>query len=274
MQKLLNKRWLLTLLLGVAMVGCNDDDNGGGGVPAPAICQQGSSCVSLGTAADFVILAQTGIANTPTSAVIGDMGITPAFAASITGFGTPAVDATNDFSTSSEVTGKIYAPDYTGGQPGSAGTTPAKMTTAQTDMGLAYDDAFGRPAGVGATNLNVGGGTLSGLDFVPGTYTWDTPGDVNITGNITLTGTATDVWIFQMSGILTQASATTVTLVGALPQNVFWQAAGGVAISTTAHMEGVILSKTTITLDTGASANGRLLAQTAVTLGAATVTQP
>jgi len=47
-----------------------------------------------------------------------------------------------------------------------------------------------------------------------------------------------------------------------------------VAIGTTAHFEGVILSKTMIAMNTGASANGRLLAQTAVTLDQSTVTQP
>jgi len=61
---------------------------------------------------------------------------------------------------------------------------------------------------------------------------------------------------------------------GALPKNVFWQVFGAVDIGTTAHMEGVILSQTSIALKTGASVNGRLLAQTAVTLDAATVKQP
>jgi len=61
---------------------------------------------------------------------------------------------------------------------------------------------------------------------------------------------------------------------GALPKNVFWQAAGVVGIGTTAHMEGVILAQTAITLNTGASANSRLLAQTAVTLDGNAVTQP
>jgi len=53
---------------------------------------------------------------------------------------------------------------------------------------------------------------------------------------------------------------------GALPKNIFWQVAGGtgVAIGTTAHMEGVMLTAKAITLNTGATANSRLLAQTAV----------
>jgi len=64
-----------------------------------------------------------------------------------------------------------------------------------------------------------------------------------------------------------------VTLTGgALAKNVFWQTAGGVVIGTTAHSEGTILTKTKIAMNTGASTNGRLLAQTAVTLQKNTVT--
>lgn len=61
---------------------------------------------------------------------------------------------------------------------------------------------------------------------------------------------------------------------GARPKNIFWQAAGGVAIGTTAHAEGTILAKTKIAMKTRASANGRLLAQTAVTLEQNAVTAP
>src|ERR1035438_9596956 len=86
---------------------------------------------------------------------------------------------------------------------------------------------------------------------------------------------ANDVWIFQVAGTLTQANATRVTLKGgALPKNIFWQISGAVAIGTTAHFEGVMLAKTRIAMKTSASANGRLLAQTAVTLQENSVTQP
>jgi hypothetical protein len=84
-----------------------------------------------------------------------------------------------------------------------------------------------------------------------------------------------DVWIFQVAGTLNQASATRVTLTGgARSRNVFWQVAGAVTIGTTAHFSGVVLGKTMIAANTGASVNGRLLAQTAVTLQMNTVTQP
>jgi hypothetical protein len=99
--------------------------------------------------------------------------------------------------------------------------------------------------------------------------------DVSIPGALTLDGSATDVWVFQITGTLDQAAATTVTLTGgALPQNVFWAVSGAVTVGSTAHFEGIILGQTSITFGNQSSVNGRLLAQTAVTLDATTVTQP
>jgi hypothetical protein len=270
-----NKRWFMALLLVVSMTGCGGG-GGGGGTSSSAsnpgtVCVE-AGCVSLGTAGNlgaagsYAILAETAITNTGTSAITGNIGISPNKAGSISGFALVA-DATNVFSTSSLVTGRIYASAY-------APPTPANLTAAVSSMQAAYTAAAGPPHGVGATNLNLNGGTLNGQDFAPGTYTWDTPGNVSITGDITLTGTATDVWIFQMSGNLTQSSGTTVILVGALPQNVFWQVAGSATIGTTAHIEGIILGQTLIALQTGASMKGRALAQAAVTLDSNAITVP
>jgi len=87
--------------------------------------------------------------------------------------------------------------------------------------------------------------------------------------NVTLKGGPNDVWIFQISGNLTLASGVNITLSGgAQAKNIFWQVAGGAGVNlgTTSHFEGNILAKTAIHLLTGASMNGRALAQTAVTL--------
>jgi len=269
--------WSTTLLLAAIVAGCGGGSGtpGVGAGPVGASCTA-ASCVNLGTTANYVILANTAITNTPTSAVTGDMGISPTKAAGITGFAL-TVDATNDFAASAQVTGRIYAPDFTGGQAGSAGTTPAKMTAAQNDKVTAFNDAFNRPAATTASNLNVGAGTVTGQNFTVtatdgGTYTWTS--GVNLTGDNTITGSATDVFIFQIAGILNQSAATKITLVGVLPQNVFWVVSGGTNIGTTAHFEGILLDKTAITLGTGATVKGRLQAQTAVTLAGNTVTVP
>ena len=129
-------------------------------------------------------------------------------------------------------------------------------------METAYTNAAGR---TNPRSVNLGAGQIGGLTLAPGLYKWTS--NVGISKNVTLAGPSNGVWIFQIAGTLTQASATKVILSGgALAKNVFWQTAGGVVIGTTAHSEGTILTKTQIAMKTGASTNGRLLAQTAVTL--------
>jgi hypothetical protein len=104
-------------------------------------------------------------------------------------------------------------------------------------------------------------------------YKWGT--GVLISTDVTLNGGPNDVWIFQVAGTLTQASATRVTLTGgAVAKNVIWQVAGATSIGTTAHFEGILLDQTSIAVNTGASVTGRLLAQAAVTLQQNAVTQP
>lgn len=222
----------------------------------------GPAPVVLGTAGNFAILAKSGISTVPASAVTGDIGVSPISQTAITGF-SQTLDASNTFSTSTQVTGKIYAADY-------APPTPTYLTTAVSDMQTAYTDAAGRTL-PGFTEL--GAGEIGGLTLVPGLYKWGT--GVLISTSVTLSGGPNDVWIFQIAGGLTQAAATNVNLTGgARPQNIFWQTFGAVAIGTTAHFEGIVLSQTSISVGTGASVNGRLLAQTAVTLNQNTVTQP
>ncbi|HNV30516.1 MAG TPA: ice-binding family protein, partial [Cyclobacteriaceae bacterium] len=85
--------------------------------------------------------------------------------------------------------------------------------------------------------------------------------------SIVISGGANDVWIFQIAGNLNLSSAVNVTLSGgAQAKNIFWQVAGQATLGTTSHFEGIILSSTGITLQTGASLNGKALAQTAVIL--------
>jgi hypothetical protein len=217
--------------------------------------------VNLATAGDYVILAKTGISTVPTSAVTGNMGISPAAATYITGFSLTA-DSTNVFSTSPQVTGKVYASNY-------ATPTPAKLTTAVGDMQLAFTDAAGRAAHV----TELGAGNIGGMTLTAGVYKWGT--GLLIPTNVTLKGTATDVWILQIAQDLTVSSAVNVVLAGgAVAKNVVWQVAGAAHLGTTAHFEGVILSMTSITLQTGASVTGRLLAQTAVSIDGSAVVQP
>ena len=226
----------------------------------------GPAPVILGTAANYAILAKTGVATVPTSHVTGNVGVSPVAATYLTGWSQTDVGTPITHSTSTQVVGQLYAADYTGG------TTSADLTTAVLNMQAAFTDAAGRTATSAATT-NVGAGTLTSLTLVPGVYEWGS--NVTIPTNLTLSGAATDVWIFKVAGTLDMAAAKSVILAGAASaKNIFWQVSGAVTIGTGTHFEGIILGQTSITMGTGSSINGRLLAQTAVNLDATTVTQP
>ena len=114
---------------------------------------------------------------------------------------------------------------------------------------------------------------LTSLTLTPGVYEWGSA--VTIPTDLTLNGSATDVWIFKVAGTLDMAAAKNVILSGgALAKNIFWQVSGAVTIGANTHFEGIILGQTSITFGNLSSINGRLLAQTAVILDATTVTQP
>lgn len=229
--------------------------------PLPAD-RKGPPPVGLGTAVGFVVLAKAGVSTVPTSSVTGDLGVSPIDSTAFTGFSL-TLDGSGTFSLSRQVVGRLYAAAY-------AAPTPARLTAAIGDMEAAYTEAAGRP---NPDFTELAGGDLSGLTLAPGLYKWGT--GVLISSDVTLNGGPHDVWIFQIAGGLTETSGVRVHLAGgALPKNIFWQTFGAVTFQTTAHMEGIVLSKTTITAATGATVNGRLLSQTAVTLDAATITQP
>jgi hypothetical protein len=222
-----------------------------------------STTVNLGTAGSFAILAKTGISTTGVTAITGDVGVSPAAATFITGFGL-IMDASGTYSTSSLVTGKIYAADYTS-------PTPTKMTTAVSDMETAYTNAAGRTL-PDFTELYAG--DITGKTLTPGLYKWGT-GVLISSAGVTISGSASSIWIFQIAQDLTVASGAIITLSGgAQASNIFWQVAGQVTFGTTVAMKGIILCQTQIAFSTGATLNGRALAQTAVTLDANTVTRP
>jgi len=240
-------------------------DAGSAGTSAGAGGESGSDAgeapVQLGSAEGFVVLAKSAISTVPTSIITGDLGVSPAAASYITGFSLTA-DASNVFALSPQVTGRIYASDY-------ASPTPTYMTTAISDMELAFTDAAGRSADV----TELGAGDIGGMTLTPGVYAWGT--GLLIPTDVTLAGDADAVWIFQIAQDLTVSAATDIVLSGgARPQNVFWQVSGALDLGSTSHFEGIVLTATAITLQTGASINGRLFSQTAVNLDGSTLVEP
>jgi Ice-binding-like len=261
--------WSIALLFASSLAACGGGGGGGNGNgdvlsgqltvsgagTGVAGMGSGPAPVNLGASGNFALLAQSAITNVPTSAITGDVGLSPATGA---GIGL----------TCAEVTGTIYSVDAAGPLPCTV-TDPVLLTAAIGAKDTAYTDAAGRAPDY----TELGAGDIGGRNLGPATYKWSSP--VLIPTNLTLTGGPNDVWIFQIAQGLTVASGVQVILAGgALPQNVYWQTFAAADIGTTSQFKGIILSQTSIAMKTGATINGRLMAGTGITLDQNSVTQP
>src|SRR5450830_961966 len=230
--------------------------------PVPESRAAGPALVDLGTVEqnNFVVLAETGISTSGPTSITGNIGVNPISGTGLTGF-SETMDASNIFSTSTYVVapGKLYAATY-------AVPTPATVGQAVYDMQTAYTAAAN--AATPAPITEVGAGTLGAPGeniFYPNIYKWTS--NVTIANDITLSGGADDVFIFQIDGTLDISVCKKIILTGgAQAKNIFWKVAGAVNLLAGSHFEGNILAQTNIALENGASINGRLLAQSAVTL--------
>ncbi len=210
------------------------------------------SVVNLGAAGNYVLLAKTAITNISKSDITGDLGLSPAATSYITGL---SLTNATGYAASAQVTGQIFAADM-------AAPTGINLTTAVENMITAYNYAAGRPF----PDFNeLGSGNLGGMTLTPGLYKFTT--NVTLPSSVTISGGANDVWIFQISQDLIMSNGVQLNLIGgAQAKNIFWQVAGQATFGTTSHFEGIILSMTGITFQTGASFKGRALAQTAIVL--------
>jgi len=265
---------IMAMLMVVLMSGCNKDlANGASGLTEKSghlsnektktensgghQTNSGSlKAVNLGIAGDFVILSKSGITNVFKSAITGDIGTSPITGAAI-------------LVSCAEVSGTIYSVNAAGPLPCRV-TNATRLTTAVGNMQTAYTDAAGR---TNPNFLNLGAGNIGGKTLTAGLYKFTTA--VAIPTDITISGSSTDIWIFQVAGTLKMSSAVRITLAGgAQAKNIFWQTSGAVTLGTTSHFEGNILCQTAINMQTGATITGRMLAQTAVNLQMNTVIRP
>jgi hypothetical protein len=213
----------------------------------------------LGGAANYTILAESGVSTVPTSAITGAVGVSPISDSGLTGW-SQTLDSSGTFSTSTQVTGKLYAANY-------ANPTPLQLATAVLNMQAAYTDAAGRTP---PDHLNPTTGTLCGLILQPGLYRWTT--GLTMTCGLTFNGSSTDTWIIQTTGTLAVSSSQIMTLTGgAVAENIYWAVASTMTFGASSQIKGILLGKTSATFQTGSSHKGRILVQTAVALQSTTV---
>ena len=218
------------------------------------ISHMGPAPINLNSANSFAILAGSAITNTGASVISGNVGESPGLA--VTGF-SPVT-----------LTGTIFtAPD--------AGVSLA----AQTDL----SNAYGIAAGLSAGAITEASGELGGLTLVPGLYQSGISSFAITTGNLTLDaqGDPTAVWVLQMPSssltVGTVALGRSVVFKNGIgnANNVYWQVGSSATIYPSSVVVGNILALTSITLNTGATLNGRALAQNgAVTLNTDTISTP
>jgi hypothetical protein len=233
----------LVLLLALAFVG------NALATPAP---------VGLGTTGTFAILAGTAITDVPASSIVGDVGVSPA-AGSFMGLGC------------SEVVGTIYSVDPAGPLPCRV-TNPALLTTAKTDLTNAYGDAAGRTPD---TTLGAADNQLGGQTLVAGVYRFPHATTANLIGALTLSGSASDVWIFQATSDLVTAVGSSVNFTGgASACNVFWQVPSSATLNGSSFA-GTVMAAASVTIGNGLALSGRALASTGnVTLIQDTISVP
>ena len=200
--------------------------------------------VDLGDAGHFAVLAGTSVTNAGNTVINGDLGVSPG--TSVTGF-KPVPLAGPGI-----VNGTIYTPLKFCSKKACVTQSTEVAADGQADLLVAYNDAAAR------TEDAVGvAGDLGGTTLTPGLYT--STSTLAITGDLTLAGNG--VYIFQMVSSLTVNSNARVVLTGgATAAKVFWQVGSTATLGATSVFQGTILAHTAITMDSGASVNGRALA--------------
>jgi HD-GYP domain-containing protein (c-di-GMP phosphodiesterase class II) len=209
----------------------------------PVVAATVNRPVSLGSAANFAVLAGSTITNTGSTSITGNVGLSPGTA--VTGFLGGLLDVT------------VYADNGVASQ-------------AKTDLADAYADAAGRPS-TNTIPVELGGTTQT-----PGVY--ESPaGTFGITGTVTLDakGDPNAVFIFKAASTLITASGSRVKLInGAQAANVFWQVGSSATLGTYSVLRGNVMALASITVTTGTTVDGRMLARTgAVTLDSDAITR-
>ncbi|HXH76194.1 MAG TPA: ice-binding family protein [Bacteriovoracaceae bacterium] len=217
----------------------------------------------LGSAGSYAILSKTGISTSGATMITGHIGVSPAAESYVTGFTiTDASPVTHATAAEVAIPYMVYAADM-------VSPTPSNLTTAVGSMQTAYTDAMGR---INPDFLEYMSGNLSGLTLAPGLYKWT--GNVTIPTDLTISGSATDIWIFQVALSVDIYAGKRILLGGqAKAENIYWVVAENMDMLANSHFEGILLVKKAVNFGTGATMNGRIYSQTDVNLLGNTIVQ-
>ena len=203
----------------------------------------GPAPVDLRSTADFVILSGAAITTTGGGIINGNVGASPITGAAI-------------HLTCAQVNGTIYTVDPAGPLPCRV-IDSTLLTTAKGDLTIAYNDAAGRTF---PDVVYAAPGEIGLLNLAPGLYKFTSTAQIT-TGDLTLTGGANDVWIFQIATALTVGSGIHVVLAGgAQAKNIFWQVGTSAVLDTFSDFKGTIMADQAITMKTSSTIEGRALA--------------
>ncbi|WP_413998531.1 Ig-like domain-containing protein [Flavobacterium sp. W1B] len=205
----------------------------------------GGAVINLGTAARFGILAGVGVSNNAGFSVINnlDVGISPGVRSSVTGFPPATI-----------VGGAIYASDD---------IAPAGIAAMLTQAKLDLTNAYLFVEGASYSAPITVAGDQGGKTLVAGIYK-STSTLLVQNGDLTLSGSATDVWIFQVASAFTTVGGAGGNIIlsgGAQAKNIYWQTGSSATIGNYTNFSGNILALQSITMGDHAKATGRMLAR-------------
>lgn len=196
--------------------------------------------VLLHTAATYSVLAGTNIVGTGTTALSGDLGVSPG--TSVVGF-PPGT-----------VAGAVHAGD-------------APAAQAQSDVVSAYNDAAAR------SPSSEFSGDQNGQTFHEGVH--HTFAAFALTGTLTLDaqGDPNAFFVIQVGAALNTAASSAIALVnGAQASHVFWLVAGAAGTGASSTFAGSLIATGAITLGDSTALTGRALSYGTVTLANNTIT--
>jgi autotransporter-associated beta strand protein len=198
--------------------------------------------ISLGAAGNVAVLGSSTVTNAGSTTVIGNLALSSP-GVSITGFPTGVI---------------VAGSQYIG---------PGLANQAHADASAAYAQVAGE-----TLTSDLSGENLGGMTLTPGVYHFATAAALTGTLILNTEGDPNAAFHFQIGTTLTTDPNSVVSLLNGNTVNIFWQVGTSATIGVGSVFYGNILADQSITVNSGATINGRAMAiNAAVTLSTNTI---